>query len=251
MSKLDRSTEHGNWFEEWFNSPYYPLLYGNRNEEEAQQFVENMLDFLSPHPHARILDLACGHGRLARQLAARGYEVIGADISDTAISDARRHETARLSFVQHDMRQVFKRHYFDYIFNFFTSFGYFEHEQDHLDTLRAIREGLRDGGRFVLDYLNTVKVRRDLVANDSKQIGSVHFDLVRRFEDGHFVKDIAIQDGSREYRFQERVRGFMLNDFQYLFSCAGLKILHKFGDYRLGPYHEEESERLILIAVAG
>lgn len=248
MRQVQQAIEKGTWFEEWFNSPFYPLLYGNRDEAEASRFVDTVLRFLSPAVNARFLDLACGQGRLARQLAARGFEVTGVDISEKAIALARHSAADRLEFYQHDMRRVFRPDYFDYIFNFFTSFGYFEQEQDHLDTLHAVRQGLRPGGRFVLDYLNSVKVAAELVEHDEKQVGEVHFHLHRRIEDGHFVKDIDIQHGNQQLHFQERVRAFTREDFQMLFDEAGLDVLHQFGDYQLRPFQQEASDRLILIA---
>jgi SAM-dependent methyltransferase len=248
MRQTYSQVQQGAWFEEWFNSPYYPLLYGHRDEREAQSFVDQILSLLDPAPGARILDLACGQGRLARQLASRGYEVIGVDISENAIAIAKQSEQDNLHFFQHDMRKTFRFGYFDFIFNFFTSFGYFEHDDDHLDTLRAVRQGLGRKGQFVLDYLNTVKVRAGLVKENTIMTGDVRFKLNRRFEEGYFVKDIDITDGASHMYFQERVRGFTLPELESLFSEAGLHIRHIFGDYHLAPYEEGTSERLILVA---
>ena len=248
MSASPNSKQTGEWFEDWFNSPYYPLLYDNRSEEEARQFVREIIHFLAPPPGARILDLACGQGRLSRQLAERGFYVTGLDIAEDAIRLAREHENDHLSFFQHDMREPFRINYFDLVFNFFTSFGYFESEKDHLDTLVNVRKGLRPGGRFVLDYLNTVKVRARLVAHNEKRVGEVQFDMHRKFEDGHFIKDIHITDGDRRLHYREKVGGFTLEEFEELFRRAGLRITHTFGDYRLGPFRPEASERLIMVA---
>nr|MCU0349019.1 methyltransferase domain-containing protein [Saprospiraceae bacterium] len=114
------------WFKNWFNSPYYHLLYKNRDEQEAKNFIDRLLTELRPLDGATVLDLACGKGRYSRYLASKQYKVTGLDIAEESIRFAQQFENEHLSFFQHDMRLPYRINYFDYIFNFFTSFGYFE-----------------------------------------------------------------------------------------------------------------------------
>ena len=237
------------WFTAWFNSPYYHILYQNRDEEEAKQFIDELLKYLQPPAGAAVLDLACGKGRYSRYLAAKDLYVTGLDIADESIAFARQFETAHLSFFTHDMRQPFRINYFDYIFNFFTSFGYFATEKDHRTTVANIATGLRPGGTFVLDFFNSVKVVRDLRPYEHKTIGGIDFELHRRVdEEGYIVKEIEFVADGQPQRFAERVRAFTLQDFQALFSQAGLQITTTFGDYSLGAFDPFDSDRLILIA---
>ena len=114
------------WFENWFNTPYYHLLYGNRNYEEAAFFVDNLLQHIDLPKHARCWDLNCGKGRHSVYLHKKGYEVIGTDLSEQSIQEAKHNESESLHFYKHDMRNLFYANYFDVVFNLFTSFGYFK-----------------------------------------------------------------------------------------------------------------------------
>ena len=112
------------WFETWFNTHYYHILYQNRNDKEAQAFIDNLLAYLSPSKNAKILDLACGKGRHARFIAEKGFDVTGIDLATDSIAAAKKHEHKHLHFQVHDMRETFAENEFDYVFNFFTSFGF-------------------------------------------------------------------------------------------------------------------------------
>jgi SAM-dependent methyltransferase len=242
----DKSKE---WFTTWFNSPYYHILYKNRDEVEARQFIDRLLNFLAPPAQARVLDLACGKGRYSRYLAEKGFWVTGLDIADDSIQFARQFETERLSFFTHDMRVSYRINYFDYIFNFFTSFGYFETEKDHQSTLNHISEGLRKGGTFVLDFFNSQKVIDQLVPYETKTIDDIQFHIYKSVDSaGYILKRIEFTHQDRTHSYTERVRAFRLSDFEHLFSRAGLTISHTFGDYQLGAFDPIHSDRLITVA---
>ena len=241
----DRDRE---WYVDWFDSPYYHLLYRHRDEREAKQFIDSLLELIQPRSGARILDLACGKGRYSRYLAEKGYEVTGLDLSVSSIQQARRYEHDRLSFFTHDMRQPFRTNYFDYVFNFFTSFGYFESEKDDIKTLKNVAQGLVPGGSFVLDFFNAHYVINQLTGRETKVIDGIRFEIEKRVEGHHIVKTIEFEDDGHSHYYKERVRLFDLADFHRLFNQAGLKIERIFGDYQLHKYDREKSPRLILLA---
>ncbi|MEQ8704616.1 MAG: methyltransferase domain-containing protein [Phaeodactylibacter sp.] len=236
------------WFAEWFDSPYYHILYKNRDESEAERFIDHLLNTLSPPPGSHMLDLACGKGRYSRHLASKGYKVTGLDLSKKSIDFARQFGHERLHFYTHDMRQPFQESAFDYIFNFFTSFGYFEEEAEDLQTLNSVAHSLKPEGTFVLDFFNTHYVRQRLTGHEHRKIGDLSFDLHKRLDGKHVIKTIQFADGHKNYYFEERVRLFELSDFERLFAAAGLHILRTYGDYQLQPYNWMESPRLILVA---
>src|SRR2546423_4153452 len=140
------------WYKDWFNSPFYHKLYFERDENEAREFIHGLIHFLEPGSNARMLDIACGRGRHSLILADMGYDVTGIDISFDSIHHAKQFEKDNLSFFQHDMRLPFRINYFDYAFNFFTSFGYFATRREHDDAMRTIAGSLRGDGVFVIDY---------------------------------------------------------------------------------------------------
>lgn len=241
-------TAKKDWFELWFDSPYYDILYKDRNTEEAQYFIDRLLKHLAPAPNATILDLACGAGRHSIYLASKGFEVTGIDLSEKNIQLARPHEHEKLSFFKHDIRNYFRVHYFNYIFNFFTSFGYFNHERDNIKTLRAANWGLKDDGIIVIDFLNSHLVIKNLVPEEQKTIDGVQFNITKSFTDGYIIKHIDITDGDKKLQFKEKVQALTLEDMQRYLDATGFELKETFGDYSLGAYKPTTSNRLILIA---
>jgi SAM-dependent methyltransferase len=237
-----------NWFVDWFNSPYYHILYKDRDLQEAQNFIEDLLAFLKPQSNSKILDLACGKGRHALYLNKKGFDVTGIDLSEESIRYAAQFENEALSFYVHDMRRLLLIKGFDYVFNLFTSFGYFEQEKDNVAVLRAASDALKSSGIFVLDFMNAEKAVKHLKQTEIKIVDGVVFNISRTLIDNFIIKDIAFRDKEKDYAFQERVKVITLEDFKSYFSKCGLQIKHLFGDYQLNTFDPETSDRLIIIA---
>jgi len=235
------------WFEVWFDAPYYSLLYNNRDETEAQQFINALIQYLNPQSNARILDLACGKGRHAKYLASLGYDVTGIDLSVSSIREATKFQNKTLHFYVHDMRNLFRINYFDFVFNFFTSFGYFNNERDNIKALKAIGKGLKPDGKLVIDFMNvnTIISKLPFEANISR--GDINFHIEKKFENGFIVKNIEVHDGGNIFHYSETVQAIQLNQFEDYFRKAGLNIEQVFGSYQLEPFDEKTSERLIII----
>jgi SAM-dependent methyltransferase len=235
-----------NWFASWFDSPYYHVLYKERNYREAQIFMDNLTHYLNLPEHAKVLDLACGKGRHAIYLNQLGFDVLGVDLSENSIAIANKNANATLHFKVHDMRQPFEEKY-DAIFNLFTSFGYFACETDHLKTLIAIKESLSEYGFGVIDFMNVTQVLANLIPAETKTVDGIDFHIKRFHIDGYIYKEIDFEDQGEKYHFTEKVRAFTLQDFQELMAEAGIYLLDIFGDYKLKKFHKTDSERLIMI----
>lgn len=120
------------WFSSWFNTTYYHILYKNRNDQEAEFFMKNLLNYLDLNPNAFLVDMACGKGRHARFLHKQGYRVMGLDLSDESIQSALQDVEEGLDFKVHDMRDAIQfEEPVDAVLNLFTSFGYFETVEEH------------------------------------------------------------------------------------------------------------------------
>ena len=224
------------------------MLYSHRNENEAAYFLDRLIDYLNPPQDSALLDLACGSGRHAIFLADKGYDVTGIDLSTTFIEEARSFEHDRLSFFVHDMRDLFRMNCFDYVFNFFTSFGYFEKEYDNFRVLNGVSKGLKDNGTFVLDYLNVYKALEHMVTEQTIRREGIEFKILKTSTNDFITKQIKFEDGGQSYHFEENVRIISLADFEKYFQKVDLEIEEVFGDYALKPFNYYNSDRLILIA---
>lgn len=234
------------WFSSWFDTPYYHILYKERNDREAQIFMDNLTHYLNLPEKAKVLDLACGKGRHAIYLNQLGFDVLGADLSENSILEASKNSNDSLHFKVHDMREPFEEKY-DAIFNLFTSFGYFENDEDNLTTLKAIRDSLSEYGFAVIDFMNVNQVINDLVPEEVKTVEGIDFHLKRYVKDGHIYKEIDFEDKGQQFHYTEKVKALTLADFQNMMDEAGIYLLDIFGDYKLKKFHKTESERLIMI----
>jgi SAM-dependent methyltransferase len=236
------------WFGEWFDSPYYHILYKNRNHTEAQEFIDELIKFFKFHPEDHILDLACGKGRHSIYLNQCGYQVTGIDLSPQNISYANQFKNDRLHFYKHDMRKVFDKEKFHYILNLFTSFGYFDTQKENQKAIIAAATALKKGGKLLIDFLNPYKVVEELIPYEEKEIDGILFKLSKWVDENNFIiKNIAFKDQDKDYTFQERVKGIRKTEFLHYFREAGLQLVHIFGDYQLNSYEKERSERMIFV----
>ena len=242
------SSENTKWFEEWFDSDHYHLLYGHRNEEEADLFTNALLRLLQPAAGAAVLDMACGRGRHSFSLFKKGLKVTGIDLSARNIAFAKQQEMDGLQFFIHDMRKPFRVNYYDIALNLFTSIGYFDRQKEDADVVKAAAMGLNSGGFFVIDFMNASKVLQGLVKKENKTVDGILFTIEREFTENIITKKITFTCEGKEHCFIEKVRALRRADFESFFLTAGLKTLHLFGDYSLGPYDEKNSPRLILVA---
>jgi SAM-dependent methyltransferase len=236
------------WFKNWFNTSYYHLLYNKRDFQEAEIFIDNLVAYLQPKQGAKFFDLACGKGRHSMFLNKKGFDVVGVDLSEESILSAKHEENETLHFAVHDMREVFENHSFDVVVNLFTSFGYFDDDQEDVNVLKAVTSVLKEDGFFVLDYLNAKQVVKNLKTTETIQREDVSFEITKKVENSFVVKGINFQDKGKSYHFEEQVKLIGESEFEEYFRLAGLRLLAKFGDYNLEGFDEDKSPRLILIA---
>jgi len=238
------------WFTHWFDSSFYHQLYANRDEQEAAHFIDELVSELKPAPSASMLDLGCGSGRHSKRLALKGFQVTGLDLAASSIRMANRFASPSLNFYRHDMRLPFGKNRFDYVFNFFTSFGYFKSDRENYQVVSNISNSLVDGGILVMDYLNVPFAEQNLLPTEAKEIDGVIYDIKRWTDERFFYKKITIENmqGSAPLEYQEQVAKLTLSDFHLMFNKYGLRIQKLFGDYRLNDYSLETSPRLIIVA---
>jgi SAM-dependent methyltransferase len=247
------------WFKHWFDSPFYHQLYANRDEREATSFIDEMVNELNPKSGASVLDLGCGSGRHSKRLASKGFQVTGLDLSASSIRMAQRSieqvnnsraERSSMNFYRHDMRVAFGKNRFDYVFNLFTSFGYFKTNLENYQVVNNIADSLVKGGILVMDYLNVQFAEKTLVPTGRKEIDGIIYHIERWTDARFFFKKVAIDNlqGDPPVEYIEQVAKLSVSDFGCMFMKYGLRIQQIFGDYYLNDFDVETSPRLIMIA---
>jgi SAM-dependent methyltransferase len=238
------------WYKEWFGEEYLEL-YSHRDDSEAEAHV----DFVEAHlgggikPRA-VLDLACGAGRHTAALRQRGYRTLGLDLSLTLLARMRARGLPRVSG---DMRQLpFQSETFDWVLNFFTSFGYFERERENFRVLEEIVRILIPGGRFLIDLMNPGPVLAALEPREVQEREGLRAEIERWYDPAvqRLNKRIAVEAAGeprgRSRTYLESVRLYQPEEVTIGLRWAGLEVDSLFGNFQGDPY-ERDSERLILL----
>ena len=237
------------WFETWFNTPYYHILYKDRNFEEAENFITLLINDLKIPEHSKIIDLACGKGRHAVFLNRMGFEVLGLDLSEESISQNKIFENDTLKFKVHDMREAIypeiSTQKVDAVCNLFTSFGYFESDVEDKKIFRSVADALKENGFFVLDFLNEQLVKNTLVSEALITKGNIEFHISKRIEDQHVIKDINFKDQGEDFHFFEKVKLHTLEEIGSYAEEFGFERVKIYGDYHLGAFDRDTSPRCI------
>lgn len=238
------------WYKEWFESPLYDLLYKHRDEDEALAFITTLKSNLEPKLGSNILDLACGNGRHSVALSQFG-KVHGVDLSEKQISKAKERNIPNAEFFIHDMRNVVKEDYFHYIFNLFSSFGYFDEQKENQKVLDGVCVSLKSKGIFIQDYLNSEHVKNNLIAKDNVKSGDYVFNIERKIENNFVVKQINVYQFITNNPigvFYEKVRMYSKDELEEMHYHAGLQVINVYGNYSLNNFDKVNSPRLIFIS---
>ncbi|WP_233576384.1 class I SAM-dependent methyltransferase [Saccharopolyspora rhizosphaerae] len=143
-----------------FDEDYLHFYDSALTEERDREDAELVWRLLGLAPGSEVLDVACGHGRIANRLAERGCVVTGLDSSTPFLQHARADAAERdvhVDYVEGDMRELPWPNRFDGVLNWFTAFGYFS-DAGNRRVLTEVRQALRPGGRFALELINLVEL---------------------------------------------------------------------------------------------
>ena len=238
------------WFEDWFNSKEYLDVYKHRDEKEAEELVNLVLNNISIAQNSYILDLAAGFGRHAILFAKRGFNVTAVDLSENLLSIAKENsksEGVHINFVHSDIRQFKPELQYDLIVNLFTSIGYFEKDEENYYILRKFYDLLAKNGFFVLDYFNKNFVVNNLESETVEEIDDGSITQNRFIEGERIVKQIIIDRKGKVNKFYESVRMFSSDELINMIQKLGFRNIKTFGDFRGNPFELESSPRIIII----
>lgn len=237
------------WYRETFNQDYLEI-YRPFLEERTARELDGLLALAQPAPDARILDLCCGHGRHAVELAARGYAVTGVDLSRTYLDEARaaaRGRGVKVRWRRADMRELPYAGEFDLVVNLYNAWGYFEEEAENQRVLEGVARCLAPGGQLFIDLLCSTAMRADV---GQMQLERKGFVLDERVEyDAQSKRLIMHHNLSRRQGntyYLHSLRLYEPEELAEMLSRAGLVVQGQWGDFDGRPVRE--GERLITLA---
>lgn len=238
------------WFAQWFESVDYLNLYRHRTNEEAETFISTILKATGLNAPAKVLDSACGAGRYSIAFAKMGFDVTGFDLSRLLLEHAVRQakeEGVNIDFFRSDIREVKLSGKFDLALNVFTSFGYFESEEENFQFFKNAFDHLVSGGFFVFDYFNSRFLTQNLVPKSQHVNADGKIIEMRRIENNRVVKEIRIQQNGVSKEFVESVQIYSGSEIIDKCSKIGYKLITKFGNYNGAEFKNDSSERFIAI----
>jgi SAM-dependent methyltransferase len=231
------------WYVEWFDENYLEV-YRHRDTEDAQKQVQLIVNTLKLPKQSKILDLGCGEGRYTAVLKDRGYQVLGLDLSWTLIKYGKKNDP-QLNLVVGDMRHIPGR--FNLILSLFTSFGYFEKDEENEHVIQSVYQSLEPEGIYWLDFLNSKYVKKTLVPENASHLPpGINVLEKRKIVGARIIKDIYFKKNGTEKCYQESVRLFTPQELEHMLQKNGFRVEHCFGDYN-GNLCTPNSERTILV----
>ena len=241
------------WYQKSFGREYL-RLYPHRDAVEAREDIRKIVDLITPPKDALLLDLACGAGRHLLALYEMGFpRLAGLDLSEDLLREAKgnlqRAGATRVALVRGDMREIPWNQCFTTVLLLFTSFGYFEEDEENRKVFQAVFRAMNGGGNFLIDYLNRDHIITNLVPQDEKRRSGLHIESVRNLTEGNrrVEKTIRVTSpGGEERAFHESVRLFSPAEMERMLSAAGFVRIRRFGSL-LGEPFGPQSKRLILV----
>ncbi len=238
------------WFKEWFESADYLKVYKHRDISDAGKFTKTLLRKIRIPENSAVLDAACGNGRYSVLLARKGFKVVAFDLSRNLLNVASKYARKKKSnvfFFRSDLRQVCLKKKFDLILLAFTSFGYFENDEENFKFIKTSYGLLNEKGYFALDFLNENYVRKNLVPYSEKTIDDILIQEKREIHNDTVVKEIIINKGGNKKVYYEKVKLYGKDFILKQMKLIGYKIVDIFGDYEGGEFEPGSSERLIIV----
>jgi SAM-dependent methyltransferase len=234
------------WYKNWFGNDYLQV-YSHRDQNEAKQLVQLIQFHINLKPDARILDIGCGQGRHLSIFAKKKFQITGIDLSSVLLRIAKENNlnNPTTHFIQADMRYLPINFKFDLILNLFTSFGYFEDDEENKSVLCQVSKLLKKSGRFVFDYFNSNYVKNNLVPKHYEKIGDLIIEQERYIENSRIKKKINLTKKGKKSTYFESVKLYSPEEIYEMLRSVNLKISTTFGNYD-GSVFDDQSPRLIV-----
>ena len=241
------------WFkDEDFWRSLEPFMFPESRYARALADSDELLALTGLSEGSAILDLCCGPGRHALELARRGHHVTGVDSTLYLLNKARnraQEEGLRVEFVQQDMREFVRPGAFDAVVNLFTAFGYFEDPADDVRVVRQMRLSLRPGGVFVIDVIG-----KEIIASRFKERAWEELDGVMLLQEHRIEQNWSwmnarwiLIEGTTRREFPVQHRIYSARELSELLTGAGFTSVAIYGSLAGIPY-DHNAKRLVAVA---
>lgn len=231
---------------------FAPLMFTQERWEVVPGEVDLILGLLNLPEGAAVLDMACGPGRHALELARRGFQVTGVDRTKAFIREGSRRAKAEnlpVDFIEGDMRSFKRAASFDAAINMYTAFGYFKDQAENAAALANLAQTLKTGGKLLMDLAGKEIIARSFQARDWTEI-----DDVLLLQERTVTQDWSYLDNRWIKLESGRKTEFHLG--HYLYSAAeltsmllenGFQHVQIYGSLAGAPY-DQTAQRLVALA---
>lgn len=245
---------------DWYNKIWTLEIKEHSWVEETTKQVDFIVHALHLNGNERILDLACGYGRHSLELARRGYSVVGVDITESYIKDAKcsaKAENLDIEFICSDVRNYKGNEDFDAVLNLADgAIGYLENEAENLKIFKVIADALKPGGKSLLDICNQEHAVMHFPKRHweigSQRISFPWFDYLeeeKRMLYGSFDIPIGAPALPPEtLEADSSIRLYSYTEVAKIFHELGLKVLHGYGDYDVDVPVDHKHLQLIIVS---
>lgn len=240
------------WFKDWFESDEYLEIYKHRDDNDAKKLLKLILNNIEIRNKSSVLDVACGAGRHSLLFAENGFNVTAFDLSKNLLRIAKKksdEQSLKINFFCGDIRNLALKHNFSLVLNLFTSFGYFESDDENFALFKDAYNYLEENGYFILDYFNAEYLKNNLIKKSVDLIDGREVIQERHIDVNRINKKIIFKDIHRVIKYSESVRLFAKYEIIDCLKNLGFKLIKVYGDYDGVCFNNELSPRLIIFAM--
>ncbi len=242
-----------NWYEDkefWermsfklFNKSYWII---------APEEIENVIQLTEIQPGSSVLDLCCGPGRHSMELAKKGFKVTAVDLTKAYIEEARlkaKSEGVSIEFINEDMRSFKRPGCYHAIMIMYTSFGYFENQEENIKVLTNCFHSLIEGGSLIIDLMGKEIVARIFQEREwYEDDGAFYLEERSVLNDWSKIQNrwILIK-GNEKHEFNFTHWLYSASELRELLYGSGFSSVKVYGNLA-GRKYNNQAERLIVVA---
>lgn len=232
------------WYDRFFSKEY--LVFDDHPETALEvEFIQQALP-LTPQTH--VLDLCCGYGRHTHPLA-EACAIVGLDRSQVMLDRAASQDTSSARFLRGDMRHLpFLPERFAVVLSLFSSFGYFDGEDENYRVLQGISETLIPGGRFLIETVNREFVVRHSAPQQVYRPENMTLIEERSFDpiSSRSSVDVTVFENGRETHLHHTIRIYAFTELEMLLESVGLHTINVWGDFKGSDYTRDSQHTIVL-----